>query len=115
MKRLAAAWRRHPLLTTGFVLATLFTIMFAIRSVMFMIYWSDPAHRDQALEGWMTPRYIARSWHLPDDVVLKALGLEAMPRRRMTLDRIARQTHVPLSDLEARIALAAEAWRSRKR
>ena len=113
MKRLAAAFRRHPLLTTGFVLASLFTVMFAIRSVAFMIYWSNPAHRDQPLEGWMTPRYIARSWHLPPEVVQEALGLEEMPRRRIPLERIARETGMPLSELEARIALAAQAWRSR--
>ena len=99
-------------MTGAFVLAVLFTALFAIRSVVFVAYWSNPAHRDQDIEGWMTPRYIARSWHLPEDVLLSALGLDGMPGRRMTLAEIARAQGIPLDELEARIATAAQKLRS---
>ncbi len=112
MKRLAAAWRRHPVLTGGFMLALGFTVLFAVRSIVFLVYWSDPAHHDRAFEDWMTPRYIARSWKLPDEVVLEALHLEQMPRRRTTLAEIATRQGVTVQQLEEDIARAALDYRA---
>jgi hypothetical protein len=57
-------WRRHPVLTTGFVLAVVAMLAFAVRFGVQVVYWSTAAHQNQQLEGWMTPRYIARSWQV---------------------------------------------------
>ena len=112
MKRLIDAWRRHPILTTGFIIAVLFSVMFAIRSVVFVVYWSDPDHRNVALESWMTPRYIARSWDIPPEVVLSALGTDEMPGRRLSLEDIARNLGISEEELEKRIHDAAIAYRA---
>ncbi len=112
MKRYFSALRRHPFLTLGFTLATLMTVMFAVRSVVFMVYWSDPDKSDQAIQGWMTARYVAQSWHLPPKVMYTALGTEKMPGRRQTLDQIAQDLGISLSELEARIVTAATQYRA---
>lgn len=35
----------------------------------------DPAHQDQDLAAWMTPRYVAQSYKLPPNVLGPALFL----------------------------------------
>ncbi len=111
MTRLLAAWRRHKLLATAFAAALLLTLFFAIRTAVFAVYWSDPAHRDQVLEGWMTPRYVAHSWRVPPEVMEAAVG-ETPARRRPTLDAIAEHQGVPLADLTARLEAAIAAHRA---
>lgn len=109
--RLREAWRRRPLLTAAFLLAALAAVMFALRTVVFVIYWSNPAHHDRPLQPWMTPRYVARSWHLPPELVTEALQLETMPGRRVSLRQIAEAQGVSLSVLRARLVLAARRYR----
>lgn len=111
MKRFRNAWTQRPLLTTAFAVATLFSVMFAVRSVMFMVYWSDPARTDQQIQGWMTPRYVAQSWHLPPKVMFQALQTDNMPGRRLTLNDIAAAQGISVTELKARIIAAATAYR----
>ena len=57
---------------------------------MFTVYWSDPAHRNQNIAGWMTPRYVGHSWQVPPEVIATALGLtQDGSGRRITLADIA--------------------------
>lgn len=112
MKRLATAWRQHPLVLSVFSLTVLLAGLFAIRAVVSLIYWTDPAHRDQIIEGWMTPRYVVESWHLPPEVMTQALGEGPMPGKRRTLDDIAEGQGVSVETLAARIAKAAHAYRA---
>ena len=110
--RVAGVFRRHPFLATGFALASLLTLLFAARSVMFMIYWADPRHQDQAIAGWMTPRYVAVSWQVPPEVVGDALGVaRPAPGERRTLDEIAEQEGIPLAELARRLEAAIAAHR----
>ncbi|MGR3291456.1 MAG: hypothetical protein ACU0C9_09720 [Paracoccaceae bacterium] len=111
MKRLKDAWRRRPILTTGFVLAVVLTGIFAFRSVAMMVYWTDPDHRDQTIQGWMTPRFVAQSWHLPPDVMLEALQVDKMPGRRQALRDIAAAQGISLQELAERIVMAAQMFR----
>lgn len=103
-------WRRHRVLLIAFVVAVAATLFFGVRAVVFAIYWNDPAHRDEALAGWMTPRYVAMSWDLPREVVGEALGLAPGGAPRVTLDEIAAARGVPLAqvidELDAAIARA---------
>jgi hypothetical protein len=115
MKRLAQAWRRRPLITAGFLLASLFAILFAVRSVVFVIYWSNPSHRDRQLEGWMTARYIAKSWDVPPEVMVRALSADELPGRRQSLADIAATLSIPLPQLEARIITEITAYRMRQK
>jgi hypothetical protein len=110
MRALIAVWRRHRVLVSCFVLALLLTLFFLVRMVMFSIYWADPAHRDQSLSGWMTPRYVQMSWHVPPDVIQKAIGL---PDRggHQSLEQIAESQGVPLDELIAKLEAAIAASR----
>jgi hypothetical protein len=56
--------------------ATIFIAIFSVRAVASFIYWQDAAHQFQPIAGWMTPRYVAKSWQVPPEVVSGALGLE---------------------------------------
>ncbi len=112
MRKLIGLLRAHPVLAPAFVLAAALTAMFLVRTVVFTIYWADPAHRDRQIEPWMTPRYVAYSWDLEPETVARALGLPAPGRGRPWLPRrnlgeIARESGVPLAELAARIERAA--------
>ena len=109
MRRL---WHDHKLLTVGFLLAGALTAFFAVRLVASWIYWNDPAHRDVEIAGWMTPRYVAHSWHLPPDLVADVLELERQTGRPPTLADIAAERDVTVDDLAARIEAAAETHRA---
>lgn len=104
-------WRHHRAALIGLVLALLLSAMFTARFVMFSLYWADPAHGDQAIEGWMTPHYVARSYGTEPEVIERALGLDRAPAHRRTLDRIAADRGVPLAVLAAEIEAAVDAGR----
>ena len=111
MNRLIAIWRRHKVIASVFGLALALTVFFAFRAVIFAIYWSDPAHRDQPIEGWMTPRYVAHSWHLPREVMIEVLGEGPMPGKRRTRAEIARDRGVPVEVLVGELSAAIDAFR----
>jgi hypothetical protein len=48
---LAYLWRHHRPALIGLTLALVAALFFAVRLTVFTIYWSDPAHRDQADRG----------------------------------------------------------------
>lgn len=86
LKRL---WQQHRLAVIGFVLASAATVFFAVRFLVFTVYWSDPTHQNQPLEPWMTVSYVVHSWQVPSEQVLKALGLRQMPPHRTSLAELA--------------------------
>lgn len=99
------------LLVAGLVLALVLAGAFALRTVSAALYWADPAHRDQTIEGWMPPRYVARSWDVPPDVVAEALGLVSGEAGRRNLEQIARDQGVPVEALIERLTLSIALWR----
>lgn len=113
IRRVARGWRRHPVLWTLFSLAVALTIFFGVRAGVQAVYWANSAHRDQAIQGWMTPRYVARSWDVPREVLQRTLGgridIDAGPP---TLDRIAAARGVSPDDLIAEIEAAIAAHRA---
>ncbi len=115
MRRLIDAFKTHPVLTPAFLLAAALTVMFTIRTVAFTIYWANPAHRDQPIEPWMTPRYVAHSWDLPPERVAAALGLEPGSARGLSLAEIAASGGLSLEEIEQRIRAAAAAYREQSR
>ena len=58
------------------VAASIFIAIFGFRAVASFVYWSDEAHQFQPIAGWMTPRYVGKSWQVPPEVVSDALDLE---------------------------------------
>ncbi|OSQ52071.1 hypothetical protein MGEO_05950 [Marivita geojedonensis] len=105
---LRAVWRDHKLLLAGFVLAVAVMLFFAVRSVMFWIYWADPAHREEPIAGWMTPRYVAHSWAIPPEVLRDALAVPP-DTRRMTINALAESRGVTPEEIIRQIeAVIAE-------
>jgi hypothetical protein len=111
---LAYLWRHHRPAMIGLALAVAVALLFAVRLTVFTIYWSDPAHRDQRIEGWMTPGYVARSWEVEPEVIRAALPpmQETGPGARPTLDGIAASEGITLAELVARIETAIAGARS---
>lgn len=93
--------RSHPVMSLAFALALALVLFFATGFVRHAIYWSDPAHQAQPLEGWMTPRYIANSWNVDGPELAKHLGVSEAPKERPTLQDIADKRGVPLETIIA--------------
>ena len=107
MTLLRQLWNSHPLALLGFLAGALVTIVFVARLGLFALYWSDPRHREMVPEPWMTPGFIAHSWHLPPEDVAAQLGLTEKPDGKPpTLGEIARDTGEPLDALLTRL----DAW-----
>lgn len=104
-------WRRHRLLVLAFIAALLVTAFFAVRLLAFTVYWADPAHRAQPVEGWMTPRYVAHSYNLSHDVVRDVLDLDAGDGKRRTLAEITKTSDLTLEEIQRRIDEAARVQR----
>ena len=102
-------WRRHRFLFLAFVAAVVVTVFFAGRLLFFSVYWADPAHRGQPVEGWMTSRYVAHSYDLSHEVIREVLELEAGDGRRRTLSEIVESSDLTLEEIQRRIDEAARA------
>lgn len=104
--------KAHPIAGPGFLLALALTLFFAGRLVLDMVYWADPAHRNQTPQAWMTPRYIAHSWGMDPKELGRALNMPKPSKERPTLTYIAEIRAVPveqvLAEVEAILAQGAE-------
>jgi hypothetical protein len=107
MNALRRLWGEQRLALVAFLLALSLAGFFGGRMVTRALYWADPAHHRQTPEGWMTPGYIARSWHLEPAQVDAILGVDDSRAlaggARPTLATLAKALDVPLSDLIARL------------
>lgn len=98
---IARLWRTHRVLLLAFVVGLCALGYFGVRTISSAIYWMDPAHQEQALAGWVTPRYVGQSYNLPRDRVLDALMLDPHdPPRRVSLSEIADLNEMTLQDLQ---------------
>lgn len=97
-------WRDNRLALIGFCMALTLVAFFAVRLVVQTIYWSNPAHIHQMPEGWMTPGYVERSWHMPPRALAGVLDITPGPGQRgRTLAEIAADQGIPLDELMARL------------
>src|SRR5258705_10844892 len=70
------AWRmknfgwRQWLIVLAFVLAVLFTGIFAMRTVRRAAYWHN--HKDEPIRPWVSIGYIAHSYRVPPYVLTEA-------------------------------------------
>ena len=103
-------WKEQKLALSVFLLALLLLLWFGARFVLNVIYFNDPAHRNQALELWMTPKYVGMSYKLPPHVIDAAMGLEKQEGRRVRLDRVISDLDITLEELEIRVRAAKEAF-----
>ncbi len=110
IQHLKTMWKAAPVATLLLALALAVSVGLGGRMVARAIYWSDPAHINQPLAGWMTPHYIAHSWHIPREVMITFLNQTdtETPPRPAPLSMIAQRRGIPLDqliqDLNAKIA-----------
>lgn len=111
MNKLRALWQQNRLLVSAFAISVAVMMFFAVRFISFAIYWHDPAHQNQALEPWMTLRYVAHSWHVPHDELARKLGFEpgqgdgGGPK---PLDKIAEDRGVAYADFKTQVNEAVQ-------
>lgn len=99
-------WTAAPVATVILAVALTASAVFGVRTVASWVYWNDPAHIDQPIAGWMTPRYVALSWAIPRDVMLDTLSLgDAGPKRR-SLNKLADAKGIPVETLISQLELA---------
>ena len=109
MSFLKFLWAKHPFASVAFALALGGLVVFGSGFVRDTLYFNDPAHRNQDLEPWMTPRYVGMSWDLPPEVLGPLMGLSKdMPRdgRPPRLDEIAARMGITIEELQARVLAA---------
>jgi hypothetical protein len=91
--------RRHPILVTAFglfaALALFFAVSFAWQSLTFSGAEREP------VAGWMTVGYVARSWDLDPRTIDETAGLPQPTDRPLTLNEIATQRGVPVTEVIA--------------
>ena len=105
-------WDSHRLALMAFVAALTALGFFGVKTITSAVYWMNPAHQNQPLAGWMTPRYVAQSYGLPPDVLGPALFMEQGTPRRMSLEAIMDAQGLTMADLQARIDAATETYRA---
>ncbi len=111
--RVKDIWEHNRLALLAFATMLCLAGFFGFKALSQYIYWADPRHQDQALAAWMTPRYIARSYSVPPEVIQTALQLDlAAPPRRISLETLAAERGITLAILQEQIDTAVSVWRS---
>ena len=105
-------WQHHRLLLLGFVTTLAVTLFFLTRLITAALYWSNPAHQDVAISGWMTPRYVARSYQIDPDLLFDAIDFDHVPGQPLTLNQIATASGRRLPELIAALQSAISAARA---
>jgi len=100
---------RHSLLSVLMACALAGAGWFAWSFVQEARYFADPAHHEQPLEPWMSPRYVGKSWDLPPETIVRIMALE-QNHAQPTLAHVTAHLGITLPQLEARVR-AAEARR----
>lgn len=104
MKRLDG---RPVLLRLAFLLTLALALAFAVRLGFGVLYWN--ANQTRPIEPWMPIGYVSRSWDVPPETLAQALDIELGSLPRQSLERIAAQQGVPVTDLIARLDAAIAA------
>ncbi len=99
-----AAFRRHPILVSAFVLFTLVALVFAGRFTYRVAYWTT--HHNQPVAAWMTVGYVAHSWHLDPRAIDELAGLPPPTGAPLTLGEIATERGVPVDQIIAAVEAA---------
>lgn len=109
IETLRTLWRSNKILVIAFAIALSLTVVFGVRTTVFLFYWSS--HQNVPVEGWMPPGYVAKSYRVDIEVVREALGLDPQGRDRRPIARIAKDRGMPVADL---IRAVNEALKSAK-
>ncbi|MCK0170451.1 hypothetical protein MWU53_05205 [Aliiroseovarius sp. S1123] len=105
-------WAAAPIATVILVIALSASAVFGVRTIGNWVYWNDPAHIDQPIAGWMTPRYVAFSWDVPRPVMIDAIAMGDKNPEGRNLKRLAEAQGISLEELILRIETAIEEHRT---
>lgn len=113
--RLKKLWktRRGPFVV--FVLSLGVCLWFAGNFIADVIYWNDPRHRNQALEPWMTPRYVQHSYGLKPKTVAEVLGIEHPFPGRIRMSEIVALSGRSYDELTEDLRARAEEEKAERR
>ena len=105
-------WSAAPVATTILALALMASLFFGVRSAVFWYDRPPLAERRQPVAAWMTPRYVARSWRVPRDLVLDAIDApRPLPGGPVSLAQLADLRGVPVEQVIAELETAIAAFR----
>ncbi len=91
----------------AFALLVVATAALLLRAAVMVLHLGlTPGGAGTALEGWMTPRYVARVHGLSPEEMQQMLDLPAGDGRRTTLAELAARRGEPLGPFLARIEAA---------
>lgn len=109
MRFLRYLWTRQRWPFLAFLALSVALLWVASRFVLSFLWFHDPAHHNQALEPWMTPRYVSLSYQLPPEIVFPILGIDPDgPDRKIRLGDILVETGLTLDELEELLEEAQE-------
>src|SRR3989338_4750661 len=97
-------WRQRPYLVSAFLLACAVTLFFGARFVTKAVYWADPAHHNQAVQGWMTVGYIGKSWNIDPrrlDELAKLPLVEIARDRGVSVETVIAEVEAALAILQS--------------
>lgn len=103
--------RQNWMLLSVLLGAAIIAAWFIIHALLQFVWFHDPEHVDVELRGWMTPRYIVKTYDLPRPLVLETLQLDPESHRPKTLKDIAADLGMTLPELTALIRETAETYR----
>jgi hypothetical protein len=95
-------WRHRPLLTLAFLAALALAAGLGVRAVLHLAAWRRMPEVP-AIEGWMTPGYVARAWGIDRAEMARALGVTPTPGHPRTLAQIAAEKETTVEALAAAI------------
>ena len=109
-------WAHHRFALLAACLGLFALLVFGGMATRQAIYWNDPGHRQQPLEPWMTPRYVARSYGLPPETMRTLLQLGEQPgTRQPTISAIAAEMGLSLPQLQDIVKTASDEHRAQIR
>ena len=114
MAALKYLWTQHPVAMVICGAAFALTAFFAFDFLAEVIYFNDPRHRDQALEGWMTVRYVSQSYEIPPEVLRDAWDLTREDKGPVRMLDVMGRTGLSLTELQESVEALQESARARE-
>jgi hypothetical protein len=102
--------RTHPVLFAVLLISLSAAGYFGVQFAAEALYFADPAHQQQPLALWMTPKYVGLSWGLPPDIIRDVMALEPREGRPPKLSDVLQDMNITLEELEQRIQAAKTAF-----
>lgn len=90
-------FHRHPVTAGILALSVALMLFFAVRLTVGAVYWSQ--HRAEPVAGWMTIRYVGRSWQVDPRAIIDLTGYTVPQGNPVTIEEIAKARGVPVGQV----------------